>query len=533
MSVQSRDPHGIGGKDSLPFANASTISESLSRSLTFSNTSPSLLNVPDGTVSCHGSLRCCLLNARSVMSKKLDIQALLVAECLDVLAVTETFLGDEILDSELVSSDYTIFRRDRNRHGGGVMVYTKSSVSATRRTDIETTCEVLWVELSTRTSKVLLGTFYRPPSSTPEYLTQLELSLACIPESYTVILCEDFNVHVNWSVPSPYSPSRVASVMCDIAQDFSLQQLVPEPTRGAHTLDLLLTNNPDRISNVKVVDGLPGADHEAVDFVVELAPPRSSAERRIVYDFKRADFEMFRDRLSAIPWTSYIWGVSIEDSWQRFKDLLFAAADECIPKVTLRKRKKKTWLSDETLRMVRRKRRAHRVMKRSGRSGDLRRYRILSNAVRDLTRNDHRLYLEEITKDYHTSQKPFWRWLKNMRGSPRTIPDLNHQGQTLSSLAEKVKAFHAYFLSVFTREDTRNLEPLCRELEFSRSTEHVEDMSFSEDEVYNALCLTDPSKACGPDCVPGRLLKEGAPWLSDPLVALFNLSLKTGELPSD
>ena len=49
------------------------------------------------------------------------------------------------------------------------------------------------------------------------------------------------------------------------------------PARGAHTLDLLLTNNPDRISNVRVVDGLPGADHEAVDFVVELAPPRSSA----------------------------------------------------------------------------------------------------------------------------------------------------------------------------------------------------------------------------------------------------------------
>jgi len=72
-----------------------------------------------------------------------------------------------------------------------------------------------------------------------------------------------------------------------------------------------------------------------------------------------------------------------------------------------------------------------------------------------------------------------------------------------------------------------------RELEFSRSTEHVENMSFSEDEVYNALCLIDPSKACGPDCIPGRLLKEGAPWLSEPLVALFNLSLKTGELPSD
>ena len=79
-----------------------------------------------------------------------------------------------------------------------------------------------------------------------------------------------------------------------------------------------------------------------------------------------------------------LWGVSIEDSWQRFKDLLFAAADECIPKVTLWKRRKKTWLGDETLRMIRWKRRAYKVMKRTGRDSDIRRYRAL-NTVRDLT----------------------------------------------------------------------------------------------------------------------------------------------------
>ena len=157
-------------------------------------------------------------------------------------------------------------------------------------------------------------------------------------------------------------------------------------------------------AGVKVVDGLPGADHAAVDFVLKVAPPQSSAEKRIVYDFKKADFEQFRDLLSAIPWDKCMWGVSIEDSWQRFKDLLFAAADECILKVTLRKRGKKTWLGDETLRMIRRKRHAYKAMKHTGRDSDIRRYRTLSNTVRDLTRNDHRLYLEEITKDLHTKK---------------------------------------------------------------------------------------------------------------------------------
>ena len=65
------------------------------------------------------------------------------------------------------------------------------------------------------------------------------------------------------------------------------------------------------------------------------------------------------------------------------------------------------------------------------------------------------------------------------------------------------------------------------------STEYVEDKLFSEDEVFKILSLIDPCKACGPDYIPGRLFKEGAPWLSEPLVALFNQSLQSGQLPSD
>ncbi len=33
----------------------------------------------------------------------------------------------------------------------------------------------------------------------------------------------------------------------------------------------------------------------------------------------------------------------------------------------------------------------------------------------------------------------------------------------------------------------------------------------------------DPIKACGPDEIPGRLLKEGAPWLASPLTKLLPL----------
>ena len=65
---------------------------------------------------------------------------------------------------------------------------------------------------------------------------------------------------------------------------------------------------------MKVVDGLLGGDHAAVDFMEKLAQPQSSAEKRIVCNFKRADFEQFRDLLSAIPWDTCLWGGEIGDS---------------------------------------------------------------------------------------------------------------------------------------------------------------------------------------------------------------------------
>ena len=71
--------------------------------------------------------------------------------------------------------------------------------------------------------------------------------------------------------------------------------------------------------------------------------------------------------------------------------------------------------------------------------------------------------------------------------SPRAISDLHHQGKTLSSLAEKVNAFHSYLLSVSTSEVVGNLEFLRSELLPRRSTEYYE--------VVKALSLIDTSKA--------------------------------------
>ena len=43
--------------------------------------------------------------------------------CPDVICITESWLCSDILDSEILISGYQTMRLDRNRHGGGVLMY--------------------------------------------------------------------------------------------------------------------------------------------------------------------------------------------------------------------------------------------------------------------------------------------------------------------------------------------------------------------------------------------------------------------------
>ena len=95
----------------LPFADSSTISTGSSLSATDTSGTSSVTDMNSSnpsTVPTH--LKCCVYNARSVMNKLCDVAAILETDKPDIVAITETFLGEEIIDSEIVDNAYTVFR---------------------------------------------------------------------------------------------------------------------------------------------------------------------------------------------------------------------------------------------------------------------------------------------------------------------------------------------------------------------------------------------------------------------------------------
>ena len=83
-----------------------------------------------------------------------------------------------------------------------------------------------------------------------------------------------------------------------------------------------------------------------------------------MYNFKKADFNRFRDLLAAIP-RNCCSGGTVDEDWLKFSDLLLLVADQCLLIVTLCSKKRMNWLGEETLHMIGKKRRAFKLAKQS------------------------------------------------------------------------------------------------------------------------------------------------------------------------
>lgn len=205
---------------------------------------------PGPTTNDH-SIKCLYLNARSIVNKTKEFQTLAVDT--DLILVTETWLKPNVLDCELLpGSTFTIYRRDRiGQVGGGVLLAVRNSIRSFRRTDIESNSEMLACELHPDAKKKFLAiVFYRPPVSDLNYIKEFKkaLQLASTVKFDRIIICGDFNLpNIDWTTGTATSGEPICNHFTKTVRDNFLCQMVDFPTRANNTLDLILTNFPDKI----------------------------------------------------------------------------------------------------------------------------------------------------------------------------------------------------------------------------------------------------------------------------------------------
>ncbi len=65
-----------------------------------------------------------------------ELRVLISNSTVDILAINESKIDDSVFDNEINIIGYNMIRNDRNRFGGGVVLYIRDTISFSERKDL-------------------------------------------------------------------------------------------------------------------------------------------------------------------------------------------------------------------------------------------------------------------------------------------------------------------------------------------------------------------------------------------------------------
>ena len=200
---------------------------------------------------------------QGLVGKQAQLEVLVQCTRPDIIFGTESWLTSEHTDAEMFPSGYTIYCRDRtNKKGGGVFIAVLSELSSSLEPNLATDCEILWARIKEKGRRTfLVSSFYHPHTHMKESIENFlhSVSRACSIQNATIVIGGDFNLPAwDWETGllKPTSLPNIHIDFRDGVHELGLVQMVKEPTRGAKTLDLFLTNQPSLVTRVETMPGL-------------------------------------------------------------------------------------------------------------------------------------------------------------------------------------------------------------------------------------------------------------------------------------
>lgn len=287
----------------------------------------------------------------------------------DIVILTETWLRDHHLDSEIASPSWQITRFDQpgDGRGGGVLIAVKSSLpcssihlDTTILSNLNTfTSQQCWVKIILETKDIYIGNFYLREQQTPDdYYNFINASSTIIDSMKSEDICfilGDFNLrNIIWDKidddDSFFAPSNITTdhqeKVLDFFAEHGLSQICDLQNRAGNVLDLAFTNALDNFelkSTVSIFDKT-SVHHKCFDlkylYAFNNLSQQHAVATRTIFDFENADFTEIVNKLANMmidpDWT-------IDHQADYFIDFLTSIMETDVPKKIVIIRNKAPW----------------------------------------------------------------------------------------------------------------------------------------------------------------------------------------------
>ncbi|EDO27520.1 predicted protein [Nematostella vectensis] len=255
---------------------------------------------------------------------------------------SETRLDDTYTDAELKIHGYDISRKDRNRDGGGVCVYIRSSINCVNRKEIvPEDVEAVCLEIRKPNSRPFIVSVVYRPESPIEYFNRFEeLIKAVDDEDKEHVILGDLNCCLLKKKVFDNKTKKLKSIY----EAYQLSQLINEPTRitidSKSLIDHFVTSSPDKINSSGVIHIGP-SDHSLIYGIRKINPyrcARDKAKTIEIRNFKHFDQQKFVKDLLTQSWEQIVLCHDTNEMWAHWKDLFLNVLDRHAPVQSKRKK---------------------------------------------------------------------------------------------------------------------------------------------------------------------------------------------------
>jgi hypothetical protein len=482
-------------------------------------------------VSDISSLLVILCNANGLLSKKNELNMYLSNIVPDVFLVTETKLSADIEDHAFLwNSNYSVFRKDRNRDGGGVCIILKNSlIFECPSSNANVNAEGIFVDLFFRESVFRVCVFYRPPSDDAAFDMIVNDMTYLHDPNIPMFVVGDFNM--------PGFDWLTLSSACARYNDFAfemaalgMKQMIDQPTRFSppNILDLVFTSHDRMLKNFKIVAPLGKSDHAMVSFNI-------SCKHKQPYTFWRRDFKnMDRESISYIfantDWNFFFWNAVLDHTcifdnfYDAFMKFVRSVIDAYVPLV--QQSDNSHFWPKSIIQMIERKDSLFKTWTRGFSILDKYAYDAVCYDLNKCQINFLSKYEKKLSNK--NDSRNFYRYANTRMKTRFSFPVLhNNLGEKGITAVEKARLLNNFFGSVYTVDD--NLVPPV--VDSGKFCELLPD--FSVVNVYKWLSKSKDTYVAGPDGISSCFCKIFAVELALPLSILYDFSYNCGVVCRD
>jgi len=398
-------------------------------------------------------IRIIYLNARSICSKLNDLEILLNDEKPDLVLICETWCNSDVTNAMLnvpgyfIEPDLRVDRKDTtNGIGGGLIVYVKEGLMIKPSIVNNNFNQFTQFEVLNKSKNFInlnITLIYRPPGANE--LNTEELCKLIESSGTNSLFIGDFNFpSIDWKYETS---NKKCSQFLQCVKDNLFEQLIDFSTHtGGNTLDLLLSNQPDKLLNIESLGNLANSDHAII--MVEMTF-NSSFNKTIecLPDWKNADTNGLSQYFESVMWDHALHQLTVEESWAYFKDTVILGIDSYVPKILRRTRKRPQWMTKPVMKLIRLKQGHYKVYMQTRLIEHKDRFVKTQTQCKRAVRSAKRKFEQKIATN--GNKRPFNSYIKSRTKSRVNVGPLKVGSVTISDDTGMATELNNFFCTVF------------------------------------------------------------------------------------